>query len=423
MTSSSPQLNTIVIPSAARTYFTEKAYGPDAATFTDGKKDIFSRIAAYSKYGSQKDMEKILGEAVTLYRQNPGKITYDAATNQFTGFERGDFKGSLPGGFLSELAGARFLESPEFQEAFYKRLQKTHLQEQLDRPMLDAEGNITDRTLRQDLELLNQGDMNTAQLSGSGAKVVIGADGKPKIVNSVGGVDKNGKPVVGPLLGGGPGIQGRIDIRQNPLMTRKAVELQKANQRLIRQLKDLEGSGDLQNVPGGKELLTRAAITRNPQLNDKLSGKLGLGGEQRAIRQAGEAQVAADQYKYGGGGRKATKGGQMEIDEFEQTQRESRNRNAINLYNAANTAYQTKMDQYKWNTERRDNLRATKDTLELERYKVEEANKRAQWEYQENERQRKFREAEAEKERLYEAKNRGWGSIGNIFQMFYGNSF
>lgn len=426
MTSSVPQapvaLNPIAIPSSARAYFTEKAYGKDAATFTQGD-GLWDRFTAWQKYGSQSDMQDLLGQAVTIYRKNPGQIQYDPTTNRFGGFTRDQFKGRVPGGFLSDLTGNDFFKSPEFQEAFYKRLQETDLQERLDKPMLNSEG-VPGLTLRQELDLLNQGDMNTAQLSGKGATVVIDpATGKPKIVNSVGGTDKNGKPIVGTLIGGGPGETGRIDIRQNPLLAKKAVELQKANQILVRELKALEGSGDLDKVPGGKELLARASVTRNPRLNDELAVKKAEGLNQRTNRVTGEAAVAADQYRYGGGGRNATKGGQMEIDKFEQTMTESQNRNAINLYNAANTAYQTKMDQYRWNTERKDNLNAAKEALELERHKIQEGNKQRQWEYAENERQRKWKEAENEKQRLYDARNRGWGSIGNIFQMFYGNSF
>lgn len=426
MTSSVPQqpisLNPIAIPSSARSYFTEKAYGPDAATFTQGD-GLWNRFTAWQKYGSQSDLQEMLGQAVNIYRQQPGKIQYDAATNQFTGFTRDQFKGHVPGGWLSDLTGNDFFKSPEFQEAFYKRLQQTDLQERLDKPVLNSEG-VPGLTLREELDLLNQGDMNTAQLSGRGATVVIDpTTGKPKVVNSVGGMDKNGKPVVGTLIGGGPGSGGRIDVRQNPLLIKKAVELQKANQILVRELKALEGSGDLDNVEGGKELLARASITRNPKLNDQLAVKKGAALNNRTNRVTGEAAVSADEYKYGGGGRQPTKGGQMEIDKFNQTMEESQNRNAINLYNAANTAYQTKMDQYRWNTERKDNLTAAREALELERHKIAEGNKQRQWEYAENERQRQWKEAENEKQRLYEARNRGWGSIGNIFQMFYGSSF
>lgn len=426
MTSSVPpqqpqKLNPIVIPNSARTYFTEKAYGKDAATFTKGD-SLWDRFTAWQKYGKQSEINDLIGQAVEYYRQNPGAIQYDPSTNQFTGFTRSQFTGHVPGGFFSDLTGNNFFKSPEFQEAFYKRLQQTDLNERLDKPRVNADG-IPLPTLRERIELLNQGNMNTAQLSGKGARVVIGADGKPKVINSVGGVDKNGKPIVGTLIGGGPGESGRIDPRANPLLIKKAVGMQEANQVLIRELKALEASGDLDKVEGGKELLARAGLSRNPQLNDKLSVTRQAGKNNQTNRVAGESAVAADRYRYGGGGQAPTKGGQMEIDDFNQRQTNSKIQNAVSLYNAATQDYRTKMDAYRWNLERKDSIRNAKDQLELERHKIQEANKQAQWEYEENERQRKFREEENEKQRLYELRNKGLGGIGNIFTMFYNSLY
>lgn len=426
-------LKPIVIPQSARNYYTDAAYGADAATFTSGD-GLFDRLGAYMKYGSQSDMRDLIGEAVTYYRQNPGEITYDASANQFTGFNNKNLKNRIPGGLFD--GGQNFLKSPEFQQAFYKRLQQTDQQERLDAPsvMKGADGSlVSGPSLRERIDLLNQGDMNTAQLSGAGAKFVKGPDGKVQLNNSLGGVDASGRPVVGVLKGGGPGAAGQIDIRANPLLMQRAVAAQEKNQALIKQMKNLEGTGDLKNVPGAKDLLTSASVTRSPKLNEELAAKVGLGGEQRNIRQTNESTTAAtraaDAAKYGAPGstQAPTRGGQMEMDRHRSSQDLTRQQIAtqqqtrvINEYNAKLADYNAKMEAYRYEQQRQDAINSELKTIALERWKQQQANKRAQWEYAENERIRQQQIEENEKQRRYGLQSRG---IGGIFNSFYGSGF
>ena len=426
---------------AARQYFDPIVYGGDAAKWGGGLLSAPTWLGGRGK--SAEEIQDLVRAASRAIAADPGQYRFNSGANRFLNLETANLKDesgnalTLPG--LD--GGKSFVNSPEFQQALYKELQERQFEAQAYAPQTkqiqQADGKIVTielPSLSDRAQALAADPNFEARLTGRGAVY----DDKGKLIRNFAGDGGSRGTMVRDGGEGSAVLNPRVDLRK---AEKQIAELEALKTQ--RQLASgYQASGDLTDAQittladstiNGVNVLRAAMLTGDPRLTQKLKTLNAAGANNRARRISAETiasdTAARETATYGtvdpktGERTGGTTEGRQSIEAHDDRMATNLNTREHNTYRSQLQDYQTRLGAYQWNQQRKDNLTAAKDTLELERYKVQEANKRAQWEYEENERQRKFREAENEKQRLYEARNRGWGSIGNIFQMFYGNSF
>lgn len=425
------------LPTSARNYFDPIVYGGDAAKWGGGLLSAPTWLGGRGK--SADEIQELVKASARAIAANPGEYRFDPSASRFLNLNTAqltDVAGNaltLPG----MDGGKSFVNSPEFQQAVYKELQARVYNAQAMQPqkrqIAQPDGTFVEVELPslQDRALALADDPNfEARLTGKGAVY----NDKGQLVTNYAG-DGGARGVLVRRSGdGSAAMNPRVDLRKAEKTIKDLEALKLARQKA----KGYQASGDLTDADiqtlsdstvQGVNVLRAAMLTGDPRLTAQLNtinAQGALNRQQRidasnlqATDRATHGYIDPDTGKRVGG----TTTGRQNIEAHEDTLRTNESTRAHSDYQSRLADYQTRLGAYQWNQQRKDNLTAAKDTLELERYKVQEANKRAQWEYAENERQRKFREAENEKQRLHDARSRGWGSIGNIFQMFYGNSF